>query len=54
MSLKSSEGPEHSSGGPEQSGEGLEQSCEGQEQKIALNLCWVRVSWVRMILYDIL
>jgi len=54
MSLKSAEGPDHSCEGPEQSGEGLEQSCEGQEQKIAVNLCWVCVSWVRMILYDIL
>ena len=54
MSLKSAEGQEHSSGGQEHSCEGQEHSAEGQEQKIAGNSFWERVSWVRMILYDIL
>ena len=54
MNSESSEGQEQSGEGQEHSSGGQEQSGEGQEQKITGNHCWVRVSLVRMILYEIL
>jgi len=54
MNSKSSEGQEHSCEGQEHSSGGQEQSGEGQEHKIVEKPCWVCVSLVRMILYEIL